>query len=117
MSDHRKLDVWKLSIELVVEIYEITKKFPKEEIYGLTSQIRRCAISIPSNIAEGSARQSDRELIQFLYMALGSLSELETQLIIAKKLSYISTVETLSDKIDSVKKLLMGLIKYLKNKK
>ena len=116
MSDHRNLDVWKLAIDLVSEVYELTKSFPKEENYGLTSQIKRSAISIPSNIAEGSARQSDKELIQFLYIALGSLSELETQFIIAQKLSYIENIESLSEKFDSIKKLTMGLIKYLKRK-
>ena len=116
MSDHRNLDVWKLAIDLVSEVYELTKSFPKEENYGLTSQIKRSAISIPSNIAEGSARQSDKELIQFLYIALGSLSELETQFIIAQKLSYIENIESLSEKFDSIKKLTMGLIKYLKHK-
>lgn len=117
MSDHKSLDAWKLSIELVSEIYQITQNFPKEEIYGLTNQIRRSAVSIPSNIAEGSARQSDKELIQFLYISLGSLAELETQLKIAQNLSYITTIELISEKINSVQKLIMGLIKYLKGKK
>lgn len=117
MAHHKDLDAWKLSMELVSEIYETTKTFPKEEIYGLTNQIRRSAVSIPSNIAEGSARQSDKELIQFLYIALGSLSELETQLIIAQNLAYLSNIEILSDKLNSVRKLIIGLIKYWKNKK
>ena len=86
MKTHRDLDVWKKSVSLVTSIYEITKSFPKEEIYGLTNQIRRAAVSVPSNIAEGSARQGNKEFIQFLYIALGSLTELETQLIIARNL-------------------------------
>jgi len=90
VKTHRDLDVWKNRIELVKKIYILTKDFPKEEIYTLTSQIRRSAISIPSNIAEGAARNSKKEFIQFLYIALGSAAELETQLI--------------------------GLIKYLKNR-
>lgn len=117
MSNHKELEAWKKSIEFVSEIYELTKDFPKEEIYGLTNQIRRCAVSIPSNIAEGSARQSDKEFIQFLYVAMGSLVELETQLIIAKNLSYIKTIDQHIDKTGHVRKLLIGLIKYLKNKK
>lgn len=116
MSNHKDLEAWKLSIDLVSEIYKLTKKFPKEEIYGLTNQIRRCAVSIPSNIAEGSARQSDKELIQFLYIALGSAAELETQLIIAQNLSYIITIQEVSNKLDTIKKTILGLIKYLKGK-
>ena len=81
---HKDLDVWKESILLVKDIYEISSNFPKEEIYGLTLQIRRNATSIPSNIAEGAARNTKKEFLKFLYIALGSLSELETQLIIAK---------------------------------
>lgn len=116
MSNHKDLDAWKYSIDFVSEIYLLTKKFPKEEIYGLTSQVRRSAISIPSNIAEGSARQSDKEFIQFLHVAMGSLVELETQLIIAKNLSFISSIENEQDKIIVIRKLITGLIKYLKGK-
>ena len=76
------MEVWKLSIDLVEKVYIITNDYPSNEKFGLVSQIRRAAISIPSNIAEGSARKSDKEFIQFLYIALGSLSELETQFII-----------------------------------
>src|SRR5690606_35660521 len=89
MKTHKDLEVWKKSIELVTEIYQVTKNFPKEEIYGLTSQIRRSAVSVPSNIAEGAARQFNKEYIQFLYIALGSLMELDTQLIIAKNNDFI----------------------------
>ena len=117
MSNHKELEAWKLSINFVTDIYKITQKFPKEELYGLTSQIRRSAISIPSNIAEGSARQSDKEFIQFLHIAMGSLVEIETQLIIAKNLSYIIALDEELDKISSIRKLVIGLIKYLKNKK
>lgn len=117
MSNHKDLDAWKYSIDFVSEIYEITKKFPKEEIYGLTGQLRRSAISIPSNIAEGSARQSDKEFIQFLYIAIGSLVELETQLIIAKNLSYLETIDSQLNKIVVIRKLITGIINYLKSKK
>jgi four helix bundle protein len=77
--DHKDLDVWKKSMALVVLIYDITSKFSSDERFGLTSQMRRAAVSIPSNIAEGAARKGDKEFIQFLMIALGSLSELETQ--------------------------------------
>jgi four helix bundle protein len=76
--DHKDLDVWKRSMDLVVKVYQITKLFPDTEKYGLSSQMRRAAVSIPSNIAEGAARKGDKEFIQFLYISIGSLSELET---------------------------------------
>lgn len=78
--DHKELDAWKLSMGLVNHIYEITRLFPEEEKFGLVNQMRRSAVSIPSNIAEGSARQHNKEMIQFLYIAIGSLAELKTQL-------------------------------------
>jgi len=113
--DHKDLEVWKLSIDLVEKVYILSKGFPDHEKFGLIAQIRRAAISIPSNIAEGSARKSDKELIQFLYIALGSLSELETQLIISKLLGYSIHDSILSD-IISVRKLILGLIRHLKSK-
>jgi four helix bundle protein len=115
MQTHKDLKVYNLSIELVVEVYSITKEFPKEELYGLTSQIRRSAVSVPSNIAEGAARNSKKEYIQFLYISLGSLSELETHFIISEKLSYLNSTEILT-KIETIRKMLLSLIKYLKNK-
>jgi four helix bundle protein len=112
---HRDLDVWKNGIELVKKIYILTKDFPKKEIYTLTSQIRRSAISIPSNIAEGAARNSKKEFIQFLYIALVSAAELETQLIVAKELGYIKDLNIFDD-FEKLKIQLIGLIKYLKNR-
>src|SRR5690606_15035286 len=97
MKTHKDLDVWKLSVELVLDIYKITKNFPKEEIYGLTSQIRRSAISIPSNIAEGAGRNSKKEYVHFLYNSMGSLSELETQLMIAEKIGYLVSSKVFDD--------------------
>lgn len=94
-NTHKDLDVWELGIKLVEVIYAFTKYFPKEEIYGLTSQLRRSAISVPSNIAEGYARAGNKELIHFLYIALGSLSELETQIIISINLKYIKMTKCL----------------------
>jgi four helix bundle protein len=110
---HQDLDVWKLSIEFVTNIYKETQKFPKSELYGLTSQIRRAAISIPSNIAEGAARASRKEYIQFLYIALGSVAEIETQLIIAKNLNYMS-IENYVKEIKTIKSKLINLINSLK---
>ena len=117
MRDHKELDVWKAGIDLVTEIYSVTLSFPKEELYGLASQMRRAAVSIPSNIAEGAARKSENEFVQFLFVALGSASELETQVIIAEKLHYLSSTEALFTRIDSVKKMLNGLIRHYRNKR
>ena len=90
MRTYKDLDVWKNAMDLVKCIYDETKSFPKEEMFGLTNQIRRAAVSIPSNIAEGSGRAHNKEFINFLYIALGSLAELETQLMIANNLKMVS---------------------------
>lgn len=103
-------------MEFVTEIYSVTQQFPKAEVYGLTSQIRRAAISIPSNIAEGCARFSDKETLKFLSIAIGSAVELETQLIIAKNIQYVDNIDELISKLETIKKLIMGLTKYLNNK-
>ena len=110
--DHKELSVWKESVRMVTDIYSITKKFPKEEKFGLTNQIRRAVVSIPSNIAEGAARSSNKEFKQFLYIALGSLSELETQLIISNNLNYAKDIG-LGNKLVDIRKMILGLIKYL----
>ncbi len=115
--DHKELDVWKESINLVKMIYAKTRDFPKDEIFGLTSQIKRAAVSVPSNISEEAARRSDKEFNHFLYIALGSLSEVETQMIIAVELEFIKEVDSIIEKINKVRRLLLGLIKYLKDKK
>ena len=114
-NTHKDLDVWKLGIQLVGDIYASTKSFPKEEVYGLTSQLRRSAVSIPSNIAEGYARAGNKELVHFLYISLGSLSELETQIIISINLKYIQD-DILLESIEIVRRKLLNLIKYHKNK-
>lgn len=118
MKTHKDLDVWKKGMDIVVAIYKLTEGFPKHEIYGLTSQIRRAAVSVPSNIAEGASRQTTKEYIQFLYIALGSLKEMETQLILASRLEYIEDEEynKLIENTDSIGQMLVGLIKYLKRK-
>lgn len=108
MAIHKNLKVWQKSIELVKLIYVNTKSFPKEELFGLMSQMRRAVVSIPSNIAEGYGRNSIKECERFLYIALGSASELETQLIISKELEYIS-----DDKFRSLDFLLNEIIKML----
>ena len=114
IKNHKDLEVWKKSMDLVSNIYKITGSFPNKELYGLTNQIRRAAVSIPSNIAEGAARNSKKEFIQFLYISLGSLSELETQIIIASRLEYLNNLDTLSEDLKFVQKLINGLIYYLK---
>lgn len=116
MKSHRDLDVWKVSMELVTEVYSCTKHFPREEQYGLTSQLRRAVISVVSNIAEGAARQGKKEFIHFLYCSLGSAAEIEAQLECAKRLSYVSEVdvEAATDLRERVAQLLYGLIKKLK---
>lgn len=118
LKTHNDLDVWKRSIELVTEIYTITKSFPKDELYGLVNQIRRAAVSIPSNIAEGAARKNTKEFIQFLYIALGSISELETQIIISQKLSYLDQTKSnkLLKEVIQIISMLLGLIKFLNKK-
>ncbi|MFV0198744.1 four helix bundle protein [Empedobacter falsenii] len=118
MKTHKDLEVWKKSVDFVTTIYSETQNFPKEEIYGLTNQMRRAAVSIPSNIAEGSARQGNKELVQFLYIALGSAVELDTQLIIARNLTYINEEKfiQLIVKLEEIAKMLNGLINYRKTK-
>ncbi len=113
MTTHKDLKVWIKGIELVKQVYAVTKCFPKEELYGLVGQMRRCAVSIPSNIAEGYGRLSNKELVHFLYISLGSASELETQVIIAKELAYLNLedFESLSLQINEVLKMLSSLIK------
>ena len=113
---YRKLEVWKESINFAVYIYKICKKFPKEELYGISSQLKRASYSIPSNIAEGAARQTKREFIQFLYIAQGSSSEVATFLEICKELGWISKEEktNLDIKLANISKMLTGLIKSLK---
>jgi four helix bundle protein len=112
-----ELDVWQKSIDLVMELYKITESFPAEERYGLISQIQRAGVSIPSNIAEGWGRGSTKEYVQYLRISRGSLAELETHLIIAQKLNYISekNIMDLQNKITIIGKMLNNLMKSLKN--
>jgi four helix bundle protein len=116
IKSYNDLIAWQKAIELVRDVYKATQGFPKEEMYGLTSQIRRSAVSIPSNIAEGQARNTKGEFIQFLGIARGSIAELDTQVIISSQLGYLSneTTNDLKDKIAIVNKLNNGLIRSLK---
>jgi four helix bundle protein len=115
---HKQLDVWKESVELATSIYNVTGQFPKSEMYGLTAQMRRAAVSVPSNIAEGAARTSRREFVQFLRISGGSLSELDTQLVIASRLGYLSSEDcrALTAKMDSIAAKLAGLIASIRTR-
>jgi four helix bundle protein len=93
MRPHQKLDLWRRAIEFVVSVYRTTERFPKEEKFGLTSQVRRAAVSIAANIAEGAARTSTKEFLQFLSISQGSASEADTELVIARELGYLTTNE------------------------
>ncbi|MES3016622.1 MAG: four helix bundle protein [Bacteroidota bacterium] len=118
MKPHQKLDAWKKSLELVNVIYVLTKSFPTEEKFGLVSQLRRCAVSIPANIAEGCARRSEKELIQFLYISLGSASELDTLLLLSRNLGFIEigVCDSVIIELDSIFKLLLGFINSVKRR-
>jgi four helix bundle protein len=113
---HKNLEIWKEGIKLVTKIYKLTKNFPKEELYGLTSQMRRAAVSYPSNLAEGAARDSIAEYIRYIYISLGSLSELETQLIISRNLGFSSDIDDLLSDIKALNSRTRSLVKYLKGK-
>lgn len=113
---HHELHAWQEAMSLVKCVYSITASFPKEEIYALTCQMRRAAVSVPSNIAEGAARTGDKEFLQFLSFSRGSLSELETQLIIAKDLGYVLELEEVMLKVDRLFGLLGGLMHSLRSR-
>ena len=116
-SHFKDLVVWKKAIDLVTEVYKITGTFPKEELFSLTNQIRRAAISVPSNIAEGQQRSAAREFIHFLNIAKGSLGELETQIIICSRLDYLDheKTETLTAKCNEIGRMLNGLINNIQS--
>ena len=117
MHNYNELKVWKKSIDLTYTVYQELKEFPSEEKFGLISQFRRCAVSIPSNIAEGSGRNSDKELIHFLGIANGSAFELETQLIISEKLNYLSkeALDKMRSELTEIQKMIYGFIQKLKS--
>jgi four helix bundle protein len=117
-AGYTKFDVWRKSIDFVASIYTVTKSFPKEEMYTLTSQIRRAAISIPSNIAEGRSRRTTREFMRFISIASGSAAELETQIRIAERLAYLSCQQAtpLLNEIDDISRMLNRLYASLETK-
>src|SRR5436853_202748 len=118
MRPHEKLEVWSRAVEFVVTIYKATAEFPKEEKFGLTSQIRRAAVSVPANIAEGAARQSSKEFAHFLAIAQGSASELETELLIAERLGYFETDahKEMYNELNTIARMIVGLSQHLKRK-
>ena len=118
LKNFKELNVWQKSYELCLQLYKVSKRFPKDEIYGLTSQIRRSAVSIPSNIAEGYGRKTTTEYVRFLYIAYGSVCELETQTMLCGELGYIGKerFHKLTEEIGAVERILKALIKSLENK-
>jgi four helix bundle protein len=117
IKNYQELNIWKRSVEIAIEIYNTSKNFPKEELYGLTSQIRRASVSIPSNIAEGFTRYHNKEFRQFLYVSLGSCAEVETQLFIAQRLNYIDQEKAskLVKELGEIGKMINNLIKKINN--
>lgn len=117
VRSYHELLVWQKAVDLVAEIYRATRVFPKDELYGLTSQLRRASVSIPSNIAEGQSRLSTGEFRQFLGNAKGSLSEVETQIVIARRLEYLEAAQasTLSERAAEISRMISGLIASLKD--
>ena len=113
---HKDLDVYKLSLDLVEDIYKLTKSFPSSENFGLTSQLRRAAVSLPSNIAEGASRASTKDFIRFLNISAGSLAEIETQLVIAERIGYITFKDDLKNNITTIRKMIYRLKQSLNKK-
>jgi four helix bundle protein len=118
VNSYRDLKVWQLSMRLVEEVYVLTGQFPKAEVYGLSSQLQRSAVSVPSNIAEGHARDSTKEYLRFISISLGSLAELETQFYLAQRLNYIAEncLTNILEITSEVGRMLRGLQKSLKDK-
>jgi four helix bundle protein len=115
---HKDLIVWRKALDLATLIYRITARFPRFELFGLASQLRRAAVSVPSNIAEGTARRTTREFVAYLHFARGSLAELETQILLAVQVGYLDEVETLQVQrgIDEVGRLINGVLRSLKTR-
>ena len=117
MKTHKDLIVWQKSISFVTKIYTETNSFPNSELYGLTSQLRRSSVSVPSNIAEGAARNTDKEYVRFLFIARASAAEIETQLIIAENLGYITSIDNqLKEELLEISKMLTVLIYKIKQR-
>ncbi len=118
ISRFRELKAWQLGMDLTEKVYLLTDSFPKSEIYGLSSQIRRCAVSIPSNLAEGHGRTSAKEFLQFIAIAYGSICELETQILLSHRLKYLDTsnLETVSALLTETSKTIRGLQKAIRER-
>lgn len=114
MNDYKDLEVWQRAIEFVADVYSLSSSFPESEKFGLVNQIRRAAVSIPSNIAEGSARHHAKDFIHFLRIADGSAAEVETQLIITRKLDFCSGIEAVLKDLTVIRRMLAALIKSLR---
>lgn len=116
MKTHQDLEVWQRGIDFVTQVYKLTGTFPTSELYGLTNQIRRATVSIPSNIAEGAARNTKKDFNHFLAITLGSIAELETQFIISKNLDFLKKIdfESLMTELVTIRKMTIGLKKSLK---
>ncbi len=117
MKSHKDLDVWRLAVDLATDVYEVTKTFPKEERYGMVTQMRRCAVSIASNIAEGAARHGSKEFLQFIHISLGSASELDTQLEIAMRvnLTGLESLQKLQATVIRINQMLRGLARSIRS--
>jgi len=115
MRPHERLDVWKKSIDFVVDVYQVTETFPKDERFGLTSQLRRAAVSIPANLAEGAGRKSGKEFAHFLSNSQGSASEVETELLISHRLRYLpdGDYKRLQSELDDIGRMLTGLTRHV----
>lgn len=114
MHKYQELEVWKMAMNLSEKVYRLSENFPPDERFGLTSQVRRAAVSIPSNIAEGAGRNTNGEFRQFLGIAVGSLFELETQLILVKRLNFIENIKNELEQIDALRKMIYGLQRSFK---
>jgi four helix bundle protein len=114
VSDYKELEVWKKAVDIVTEVYRHTSSFPDSEKFGITNQMRRASVSIPSNIAEGSARHHAKDFTHFLRIADGSAAELETQLLISRKLEFAGDIESLLNEIVVVRRMMAALIKSLR---
>ena len=114
MGDYKDLKVWQESMDLVEKIYTLVKILPREETYALSDQLRRAIVSVPSNIAEGQNRNTRKEFAQFLYIALGSISEVETQLLIGQRLKYFNNIDNELNLITKIRKMLNGLINSIR---
>lgn len=119
MRNYKELEIWKKSKDIVIDIYKVTSDFPKSELYGLTSQIRRAGISISANIAEGNGKNSDAELARFINISIGSSSEVEALLIIANELEFISNDDfnQISNKLTTIRKMLYSFLKRVNSDK